>query len=645
MEAHLEGERLGLDDLTARLRPEEMRLLREKPGRESAWPPEAFERIESLVALGESRRAALRPRVDPSARELYATRVLLVGFPAAERRKLSAFFERTPGGRFLVRAAESVEVARSLTSRSAFDVALLNLLPDAGSGPAQLARAEVATSGIPVVAVVSGEYGETLGDLGVYDVLVKDGLDAETLVRQVERSVGRRRATDALHDPEKETEPTATRDATTGLPNLSALREQLERALHHAERHGEQVAVLLLEIERFDAFARRLGRDMTESLLITVAERLRGAVRKSDLIARVSDSVFVALLQGRDLDYVPARAAERMLECLARSFVVDGVEHDMTASVGVSTHPRDAVDGESLLRHAASALETARAAGRNCYRFYGRIENAAELRRQALAERIRGALGRGDLRVHYQPRVDGRSGAIVGVEALLRWTDEKLGCVSPDEFVPVAERSGLMCEIGSWVMREACRAHARWRAEGFGGLRLSVNVSAHQVQSASLRDAVVEAVMETGLPANTLEIELTETALVDNQNTAMALFRELAEIGVALCLDDFGTGHSPLAYVRIFPVRMLKIDPSFVREIGPEGGCPGFVNAILALARALDLEVVAEGVETALQREVLLARGCHEMQGFLFSPAVPEDALLALLRGGSLPAPDRRRRD
>jgi diguanylate cyclase (GGDEF)-like protein len=565
---------------------------------------------------------------------MLATRVLLVGFPAAERRGHAALLDEAPTP-FLVRAATTIDEVRAQTEQGAFDIALLNLGPSEVSGASQLARAATATHGVPLLALVEGARSE-LGALGVYDVVSKRELDAASLAREIERCIARRRAADALA-PEKEGFATS-RDAATGLLSEMSVNEHLERILHHAERNREQVAVLLLELDRIEAFGRRLGRDVADSLLITAADRLRGALRKSDVIAHLGDGTFVALLQGRDLDYAPARAAERMLECLTRSFVVDGDEHDMSASVGVSLYPRDAKEGAALLRHASFARDTAHAAGRNCYRFYGHTESASEARRHVIGGRIRGALERGDLRLHYQPRVDAQSGSIVGVEALLRWHDEKLGVVSPAEFVPIAERSGQMDEIGSWVMREACEAHRRWREAGFGQLRLSVNVSAHQVQSTSLRDAVVDAVMETSLPPSVLEVELTETALVDNQNTAAKLFRELAEIGVTLSLDDFGTGHSALSYVRTFPVRILKIDPSFVREITPEAGCPRFVNGILALARALGLEVVAEGVETELQRDALLAGGCREMQGFLFSPGVPEDALLALLHAGTLPA-------
>jgi len=635
LEAHLETERLGLSDLEARLDREEMRLLRETSGRQTQWSAQTLERMETLIALGERRRAELRPRADVGAREMLATRVLLVGFPAAERRRHAALLEGAPSP-FLVRAATSIDEVRTLVAQSEFDVALLNLVPTDESGASQLARAETATGGIPLLALVEGARSE-LGDLGVYDVVPKDGFDAAGLAREIGRCIGRRRAADALRPPEKDG-PGPARDAATGLLSEASVREHLDRILHHAQRYEEQAAVLVLELDRLEAFTRRLGRDVADSLLITAADRLRGALRKSDVLAHLGDGRFLAVLQGRELDYAPARAAERMLECLSRSFVVDGDEHDMSASVGISLYPRDAKEAGALLRHASTALDAARAAGRNCYRFYGHTESASEARRHVIAGRVRGALSRGDLRLHYQPRVDAGSGAIVGVEALLRWDDEKLGRVSPAEFVPIAERSGQMDEIGSWVMREACLAHRRWREAGFGGLRLSVNVSALQVQSTSLRDAVVDAVTDTQLPPNVLEVELTETALVDNQNTAAKLFRELSEIGVTLSLDDFGTGHSALSYVRTFPVRILKIDPSFVREITHEEGCPRFVNGILALARALDLEVVAEGVETEIQRDALVAGGCREMQGFLFSPGVPEDALLELLRAGPLPA-------
>ena len=639
LQEHLEAERLGLSDLMAKLRPEEMRWLREpKSGPGEVWPPGVQGRMEALVVLGESRRAELRPREAADVREGLATRVLLIGFPAAERRRLVALFQDAPESRYLVRAAETVTQARTITAEGGFDVALASLTPsEEETGASQLARVEVATNGIPIVAIVEREHAEVLGDLGVHDVLVKSDLDAKLLTSEVERTIQRRQAAASLLNPEL---GDASRDAMTGLPEGAAIREHLERTLSYAERNREQVAVLALDVDRYDAYVRRLGPDVAEGLMIRAADRLRGVLRKSDVLARVGDGRFLALLQGRDLDYVPARAAEHMLEGLSRSLVVDGEEYSMSASVGISLYPRDATAPADLLRLADQAIESARAAGRNCYRFYGHTESASDARRHRIAERVRGALGRGDLRVNYQPRVDGRNGAIVGAEALLRWNDEQLGTVSPGEFVPIAERTGQMCEIGAWVMREACLAHARWCEAGFSDLCISVNVSAHQVQSASLRDAVVDAVMEARVRPNRLEIELTETALVDNPNAAAELLRELAEIGVSLSLDDFGTGHSALSYVRNFPVRTLKIDPSFVREIEEGDGCPAFVNGILALAKALELEVVAEGVETEAQRRALLAEGCREMQGFLFSPGLAEEDFVALLHAGSARLPD-----
>jgi diguanylate cyclase (GGDEF)-like protein len=338
LRGHLETERLGLSDLTARLETDEMRLLRETPGEDTDWPAETLARMESLAALGEGRRAALRPRADEGAREMLATRVLLVGFPAAERRRHAVLLDEAPTP-FLVRAATSIDEVRAQTEQSAFDIALLNLVPSEESGASQLARAETATNGVPLLALVEGARSE-LGDLGVYDVVSKRELDAASLAREIERCIARRRAADALA-PEKEGFATS-RDAATGLLSEMSVNEHLERILHHAERNREQVAVLLLELDRIEAFGRRLGRDVADSLLITAADRLRGALRKSDVIAHLGDGTFVALLQGRDLDYAPARAAERMLECLTRSFVVDGDEHDMSASVGEAPRPRPA---------------------------------------------------------------------------------------------------------------------------------------------------------------------------------------------------------------------------------------------------------------------------------------------------------------
>ena len=405
------------------------------------------------------------------------------------------------------------------------------------------------------------------------------------------------------------------------LPDRAAFRAQLDAALHYAGRHGEQVAVLHVEVEELGG---------SEEKLSEVAERIAALARRSDRIARVGERAFALMLQGRDLDFVPARTAERLLEGLAPE-AADAPR----AWIGIAVHPRDGDEAGALLRDAAAAAEAARKGGRERYRYCGEAMTDAEARGLAIADRLRFALARKQLEVHYQARVDGGSGRVRGAEALLRWRDPELGWVSPAEFVPIAERLGLMDGIGAWVMREACAHHARWAAAGCGELQLAVNVSAHQVQSGSLRDAVVQALHASGLPPRLLEIELTESALVENESAAATLLREFADLGICLALDDFGTGYSSLGYLRQFPVSTLKIDCSFVREIRAGEPFPPFVEALLALARSLELTAVAEGVETRAQRDALLERGCREMQGFLFGPPVPADEFLARLESDS----------
>ncbi len=623
LQRHVEAGRIGLDDLTARLPRDELALLRAAP--DAPWPPAARERLEGLVALGDGRRALGRETLT----------LLAIGFVGDARAQLLGLLERSRGVRLLARIADCAAQVREILERGGIDAALMDLRDSPGVAAARLARAELLRGDVPIVSVVG--CGDDV-PAGTLDAIAEDELDADALARALCEAAARHRTARALDAAVEKEHVAAQRDALTGLPSRAAFAEQLGRALHHAGRSGQQVAVLFVAVDAGEELA-GLGGDVAESLVLTVAERLQGALRRSELIARVDGGEFLVMLQGRELDYAPARTAERLLESLTGAFVVDGHERVLAASIGIAIHPRDGAGPETLLRHADAALHQQKAEGGGGYRFYGLALSEVERRRHHIAERLRGALERGDLHVHYQPCVDASDGAIVGAEALLRWDDAELGAVSPAEFVPIAERAGLMCEIGSFVMREACRAKARWSAAGAPGVRVAVNVSAHQIHSASLRDAVVDGAVGEGLAPGSLEIELTESALVENPGAAAGLLSELAEIGVSLALDDFGTGFSALSHLRTFPVRTLKIDPSFVREIADGRPFPPFVQAILSLAEAIGLEVVAEGVETAAQRDALRARGCRRMQGFWFGRPMPEAEFAALLRSGrTLPA-------
>ena len=467
-----------------------------------------------------------------------------------------------------------------------------------------------------------------------------DGARVQALGRLASRLRSRRRASARPVPGVPDKDPgSPTRDPLTGLPNRRAFRAQLDTALHYAERHGEQVAVIHVLLEGLPGPEAGGRGSASEGALLTLADRMAAVARRSDRLARLGATEFALLLQGRELDYAPARIAERLLEDLGRACLVDGEDCSPRTWIGIAVHPRDGAETASLMRQAAEAAESARDEGRERYRFCGQAMTHAEARGLAIADHLRFALEREQLEVHYQPRVDGRSGRILGAEALLRWHDPELGDVSPAEFVPIAERLDLMDEIGAWVMQQACSAHGAWSEAGFPELCVAVNVSAHQVESASLRDAVVHGILESGLAPERLEIELTESVLVDNERHAAQLLREFADLGVSLALDDFGTGYSSLGYLRQFPVSTLKIDTSFVREIRDGKPFPAFVEALLALGRSLELAVVAEGVETLFQRDALLERGCSEMQGFLFSrPLPPRDFLARLAAGGAFEA-------
>jgi EAL domain-containing protein (putative c-di-GMP-specific phosphodiesterase class I) len=312
--------------------------------------------------------------------------------------------------------------------------------------------------------------------------------------------------------------------------------------------------------------------------------------------------------------------------------VVGGREYWVGASTGIAVFPRDGGDPDSLIRNAYTAMREAKASGGDGHRFFSSAMNAGNDKRQALETRLRHALEQGELELHYQPKVEIETGRITGAEGLLRWTDSELGVVEPADVIPMAEETGLIAEIGSWSLRTACADCAAWQALGFGGLRVSVNLSPRQVVDDSIREQVVRALWDTGLAPSQLELEITEGTLMENEEVAIRLLEDLKEVGVVISLDDFGTGFSSLSYLKRFPVDVLKIDQSFVQDIAVDPDDAAIVGAIISIADNLQLGVIAEGVETEQQRAFLRGRGCPEMQGFLFAPAVPSAQLVEMLR-------------
>lgn len=421
-------------------------------------------------------------------------------------------------------------------------------------------------------------------------------------------------------------------DALTGLPNRRLLADRIEHAVALARREGVAFGLLLLNLDRFKHINETLGHDFGDRVLVDVAERVKTCVRQVDTVARLAGDEFVLLVQRSDAAGAEATAT-RVMEALQRPFTLDGMSFTVTASAGIALYPESGATTDELLSHADAAMREVKAAGRAAYRFHrerGSPGDALLRSRLQLDHAMRQALAQQRFRLHYQPQVDLRSGAVTGAEALIRWRDPELGDISPGAFIPVAEESGFIVAIGDWVLREAVRQAARWYGTG---LRLvtSVNVSALQFRQPGFVEGVAAALREAALPAAQLELELTESILIQDADDTLARLSALHQLGVKLAIDDFGTGYSSLGYLKRLPIGRLKIDRSFVKGLPADTRDAGIVAAIVNLGRALQLDVVAEGVETEAQRLFLRQAGCDQFQGFLFAAALDAPGFEALL--------------
>jgi diguanylate cyclase (GGDEF)-like protein len=423
-----------------------------------------------------------------------------------------------------------------------------------------------------------------------------------------------------LVSADRRIEALATTDALTGLPNRRHFAETLERAITWARHDGGKLALLLLDLDRFKQINDSLGMATGDRVLLEVADRIKTCLRQGDVLARVGGDQFALLVQHADHRGAEA-AALRVLEATGRAYTLEGTQFTLTCSVGIALLPSDASDAGTLLRHAETAMQQAKLGGRAGFRFHQHGHDADLRRRMRLDHAMRQALAANRFRLAYQPQVDIASDAIVGAEALIRWRDPELGDVSPGQFIPVAEESGFIIAIGDWVLAQAVRQAAQWRSRG-QALPVAVNVSALQFQQADFVDRVARVLREADLPGALLELELTESILVHDAGDALQRLHSLAHLGVRLAIDDFGTGYSSLAYLKRFPIEKLKIDRSFIRGVPGDDSDAGIVHAIIQMARALNLKVIAEGVETDAQRQFLAREGCDQLQGFLVAPAL-----------------------
>ena len=432
----------------------------------------------------------------------------------------------------------------------------------------------------------------------------------------------------------------AHHDALTGLPNRLLLRDRFDHAMTQALRDHSKIALLFLDLDDFKQINDSLGHAMGDRLLVALTERLRSCVRDADTISRQGGDEFIILMGGLAETGTVVRIAQQILEAISEPFHVDDQQVTTSFSIGISLYPDDADAFDTLLKNADSALYHAKDSGRNAYSFFAADMNVDALARMQLQNRLRSALKNGEFLLHYQPQLAIGSGRVVGVEALLRWQPPDSALVPPGVFIPVAEQSGLIVAIGEWVVNEACRQGAAWQASGLTSLVVGLNISAMQFRRGNILETVKAALEASGLPAHCLELELTESVLLQDINAAMITLHSLKQLGVKLAIDDFGTGYSSLSYLKRLAVDKLKIDQSFVRDIADDPDDAAIVNAIVQLGHTLQLTVIAEGVETEGQLAFLTESGCDEAQGYLFSRPVPAQALEPMLREvNGLPKP------
>ena len=450
----------------------------------------------------------------------------------------------------------------------------------------------------------------------------------KSLSAQIGQSFQRRLAEDQLRF-------IATHDSLTDLPNRSLFNERLRHALHQGTRYTRGIAVMFIDMDRFKVVNDSLGHSAGDRLLQDSAKRLAECLRESDTVARLGGDEFVVMIENFTAPKDAIAVAQKALASLAKPFFVDGQEFLMSASIGISTFPDDGKDAETLLKNADIAMYRAKDQGRNNYQFYSAQMNKHTFERLAMESSLRRAVERNEFQLHYQPKLDLRTGAIAGVEALVRWQHPDWGMVSPAQFIPLAEETGLIVQIGEWVLRAACEQNKRWRDQGIPPLRVAVNLSARQFAQKTLLSDIARTIAQSGLTPDCLELEITESLVMTNPEHATETLHKLKTMGISLSIDDFGTGYSSLAYLKRFPIDCIKIDRSFIKDIPTEADDMAITKGVIALGHSLRLKVVAEGVETKEQQDFLRSNDCDEMQGYLFSKPLPAEEVTALLKGHS----------
>ena len=556
-----------------------------------------------------------------------ARTVLLIEDNPGDARLIELMLAEDPDTPFRLSCVDRLSRGLDFLSSQKPGIVLLDLsLPDS-HGLETFDKVFAHSPSVPII-VLTGNDDQMLAlsavKTGAQDYLVKGKLDRELLVRAMHYSIERKRYQEQL-------EHQANYDALTGLPNRNLLHDRLKQAVF-AQRQHRSIAVVFIDLDHFKFINDSLGHSAGDRLLRQMADRLREAVRDGDTVSRLGGDEFILVLNDQPTEDIVFRGMQRIIAKVSEPVVLEGQELTVTCSAGISLYPQDGPDVDTLLKNADAAMYRAKDHGRNNFQFYTAEMNKLVNERLSLEANLRRAVERDELVLHYQPKHDLRTGAIVGVEALLRWSHPEWGLVYPDRFVPLAEETGLIGPIGEWVLRTACAQNRAWQDAGLPPVVMSVNLSPRQFRQDALFKTVARILAETGLQPEFLEMEITESMVMHNMEASIAILKGMRELGVQLSVDDFGTGYSSLAYLKTLPIGILKIDRSFVHDINGRADGDGLLaRAIISLGHSLKLKVIAEGVETESQLEFLKSHECDEAQGYYFSKPVPPDECARLL--------------
>jgi diguanylate cyclase (GGDEF)-like protein len=424
----------------------------------------------------------------------------------------------------------------------------------------------------------------------------------------------------------------ASHDSLTGLPNREMFNGLLRHSIETAQRHGWKFSLLFIDLDRFKVINDSLGHEAGDMLLVEVSHRLRGALRGSDVVARLGGDEFVVILEETGERGDIEKIAGELLSTLSQPMQLSGHECHTTASIGIALYPSDGIDAQTLTKNADMAMYLAKEDGKNGFRFFNSDVKVQSIERLTLETALRRALERDQFSLHYQPKVDMLTGQITGVEALLRWEHPDFGMVSPMQFIPLAEETGLIVPIGRWVLKEACGQNMAWQRRGLRPVSMAVNLSPRQFADPNLLHDVDEALFASGMSPVLLQLEVTESMVMRNVARAIRVLDAIQSRGIRIAIDDFGTGHSSMSLMKQFPIDTIKIDRSFVRDLAEDPEDQAIAQAIISMGKALGMTVVAEGVETVEQQTFLREQGCDEMQGYLISKPVPAREFAELLR-------------